>query len=181
MFLGRHTDLSSLNRLIRGKAGEFVNFALRQTAIALKERFVHGKWESEMDFVVHGIRDDRLCVIIITDDKFSAKSAERVLNKAIMDVMTALPKGWESTQEDCNKVKLEAEYMMIKNDEGSSLEQLQKELDETKGMVMDNIQQMMERQGKLEDIMKDSEDLSVSAQIFAKDAKKLKRCRCFGM
>ena len=40
---------------------------------------------------------------------------------------------------------------------------------------------MMERQGKLEDIMKDSEDLSVSAQIFAKDAKKLKRCRCFGM
>ena len=60
-------------------------------------------------------------------------------------------------------MKLEAEYMAIKNDEGSSLEQLQRELDETKGMVMDNIQQMMERQGKLDDIMKDSEDLSASA------------------
>lgn len=75
-----------------------------------------------MDFVVHGIRDDRLCIIIITDEKFSAKTAERVLNKAVLDVRAALPNGWESVQDDCNKVKLEAEYMMIKNDEGSSLE-----------------------------------------------------------
>ena len=97
MFLGRYTNLSSLNRLIRGKAGEFVNFAFRQTAIALKDRYVHGKWESEMDFVVHGIRDDRLCIIIITDEKFSAKSAERVLNKAMMNVRAALPSGWENT------------------------------------------------------------------------------------
>lgn len=134
-----------------------------------------------MDFVVHGIRDDRLCIIIITDEKFSAKSAERVLNKAMLDVRAALPNNWESITADCNKVKLEAAFMMIKNDEGSSLEQLQRELDETKGMVMDNIQQMMERQGKLEDIMKESEDLSASAQIFAKEAKKLRKCRCFGM
>ena len=88
---------------------------------------------------------------------------------------------WANAAADRDAVPLQRQFAAFQNDKGTSAEQLQRELEETKGLVLDNIKLLIDRQGKLDEILKDSEDLSAVAKEFARDTKKLARCRCFGM
>jgi synaptobrevin family protein YKT6 len=54
--------------------------------------------------------------------------------------------------------------------------QIQKDLEETKDIVTRNIQQMLNRGEKLEDLLERSEHLSQDSKQFVIRAKKLNRC-----
>ncbi|CAL6080906.1 Synaptobrevin [Hexamita inflata] len=181
VFLGLSQDLSKLNSLVRSKAGEFVRFACRQTASVLEDKPVHGKFDQNMDFIVHGLKCGKLCMVVISNQAYPIQTANRLMKKQVQDVMGRLPTGWAGLEVDSNNVDLKLELAEYKTDSGSQLNQLQVELDETKQLVFDNIQGMMQRNRKLDEIVADSEDLSAMAKEFANDTKKLARCRCFGM
>lgn len=181
VFLGQVVDTACLGLLVRQKAGEFLRFAFRQTAAALADRPVHGKWDDAMDFVVHGVRAGKLCLVAITSAAFPAQTALRLLRAQLQEIQAQLPVNWANSTSDRNVVQLQQQLLAFQTDKGTSAEQLQRELEETKGMVLDNIKLLIDRQGKLDEILKDSEDLSAVAKEFAADSKKLSRCRCFGM
>jgi len=62
--------------------------------------------------------------------------------------------------------------------EADKVMKIQKELDETKEIVIKNIGQMLDRGEKLNDIAAKSNDLSFQSKAFADRAEDLTRCGC---
>jgi synaptobrevin family protein YKT6 len=60
--------------------------------------------------------------------------------------------------------------------EADKIMKMQKDLDETKQILLKSIDQLMERGEKLEDLIARTEDLSLSTQTFLKQSKKMNRC-----
>ena len=61
-------------------------------------------------------------------------------------------------------------------DEADSLSKIHKDLDETKIILIDNIEQLMNRGEKLDDLVTKSEGLSSSAKMFYKQSRKANSC-----
>lgn len=117
---------------------------------------------------------------VLTNHEYPTRVAYSLLTKAL-DKFTALhaPEELSRIQKDTSLqvpalVQLISQYQTP--EEADEILKVQKNLDETREVLFETIDALIERQGKLEDLIDRSEDLSFKSKVFMKDAEKLNSC-----
>lgn len=129
------------------------------------------------------VRSDNLAGVLIADHEYPGRVAHTLLTKVLDDFNAKItsdqwPNGNEQT---INFTQLPA-YLSKYQDprEADALTKIQGELDETKIILRNTIEAVLERGEKLDDLVSKSESLSMQSKAFYKTAKKTNSCCNFG-
>ncbi|XP_030378163.1 synaptobrevin homolog YKT6 [Scaptodrosophila lebanonensis] len=175
------SDLQSFSFFQRGTVNEFMSFAsktiVERTPQALRQSI---KQDTYMCHVY--VRADNLAGVLIADHEYPQRVAHTLVTK-ILDDFTAKvsadqwPNGTEvSIAFDSLPIFL-ARYQDPK--EADPLTKMQNDLDETKIILKNTIEAVLERGEKLDDMVVKSEKLSMQSKAFYKTAKKTNSCCSF--
>jgi len=171
-------DLQSVGFFQRGSVQEFLVF----TSNMLVERTTPGSRRSvkEQDYFCHVfVRADGLSAVLVSDADYPTRVAHTLLTKVLDDVTTAHGSEWQNgTQETFRNYKsLDAFLTRYQNPrEADALSKIQAELDETKIIMHNTIEAVLERGEKLDDLVSKSEGLSAQSKMFYKTARKTNSC-----
>ncbi|KAH0576418.1 Synaptobrevin [Spironucleus salmonicida] len=169
IFLASQYNSESINFLIRSKTLELAKFASRNLANSLKDNeFIQAKFNDSHNFAIYGKRAGNLISICVQSE---TKQALSFLNQILR---TFKNRDFAEVKFDCNCVNLKE----IKVD--NSLNNLQNELEETKNLVYENLENVIKRGQNIDEIYAKTIDLSDGAKAFLQASKKMK-CRCLGM
>ena len=172
------TDLTSFGFFQRGSVAEFMNF----TAKIITERSAVATRSSvkEQEYIAHAyVRDDNLTAVLISDQEYNKRVAHSLLNKVLDEFSKVVPsKQWPTIQENmANYTELPALLSKYQNPkEADALTKLQLDLDETKIILHQTIESVLQRGEKLDDLVAKSEDLGLQSKTFYKTAKKTNAC-----
>ncbi|KFM74279.1 Synaptobrevin-like protein YKT6, partial [Stegodyphus mimosarum] len=124
------------------------------------------------------VRADRLSAALISDHEYPHRVAHTLLNKILEQFTSKVPpSAWAG---DPNSVafpgleKFLSDYQDPRS--ADSLTKIQDELDETKIILHNTLQAVLERGEKLDDLVVKSEQLSVQSKAFYKTARKTNSC-----
>ena len=109
----------------------------------------------------HLLKNNGSAVIIITDKEYPHQVAKKILFQVISS----------NTKVDLNKV-----HQKFKNPKTDKLYNLSVELDEVKTIMVENIEKILGRGEKLDDIVDRTNLLNISSKKFLKESKKLNSC-----
>lgn len=186
VFLALATCTQGVNALVRGKTKEYIRFASREAAKSIAPNTaVRAKWDN-MDYILHGKKlSNGLTAIILTSAAYSPRIAQVRIGTLLSTVAGGLPASWMRATEDCLDIKGEGGLVPLKDfleamqnpSNVDKLSEMRQEMEDTKDIVYQNLEKLLERGNKLEDVLKRSDDLSGAAKMFALEAKKANRCR----
>ncbi|KRZ45537.1 Synaptobrevin -like protein YKT6, partial [Trichinella pseudospiralis] len=126
------------------------------------------------------IRADCLSGLVVTDEEYPSRVAHNLLSKVLEDFSAKVPPSvWKVDREpehiDYNGLdSFLARYQDPKT--ADAMTRVQEELDETKIILHNTIQAVLERGEKLDDLVERSEGLNVQSKMFYKQARKMNRC-----
>ncbi|EDV20838.1 Synaptobrevin-like protein YKT6 [Trichoplax sp. H2] len=169
------SDLASFGYFQRSSVQEFMLF----TSKLLTERTQPGQRVSvkEQDYLCHTyIRSDGLAAVLIADHEYPARVAFTVLTKTLDDFTAAIPKSsWKPGQ--ANAINLEEMLSKYQNPKDADpMMKVQADLDETKVVLHNTIDAVLQRGEKLDDLVQKSDNLSYSSRAFYTTAKKTNSC-----
>lgn len=131
-------------------------------------------------YVVHCyVRLDGLAASVISDKEYSERVAFSLINEIMREYEATNKGAWKAEQKDKNEEpKFLQEYIKKYQDptEADKLLKIQKNLDEVKGIMHKNIDELLKRGVKLDDLMQKSEDLSATSVVFYQKSKDTNRC-----
>jgi synaptobrevin homolog YKT6 len=135
---------------------------------------------SHESYVVHCyVRSDGLGGTVITDSDYPARVAFVLLGQILEDFTSAIGDAWKSctVPESIAFPPLE-EYLQKYQDPSSAdkITKIQKDLDETTGILHKTIDDILKRGEKLDTLVERSNDLSAQSKMFYKQAKKTNSC-----
>jgi len=175
-------DLSSFSMFNRGSAKEIATFSSREVVArtAVGQKLCIRNDKLEMDFICHTyVNSQKVGGAVITMGPYPQRVAFALLSKA-MDLAT-LQHGDKllSSTKDINldvtgMADLLSKYQ--KPDSADPIMKIDKDLRETKDIMMLNIEKILERGEKIEDLVDRTNELSTSSKLFVKQAEKLNRC-----
>lgn len=150
-------DLTSFSFFQRSSAAEFMRF----TAKTMMERMKMGERASlkQDNYLIHCYRDSK-CIAFVTDEEYSGRLAFGAINSMIND--------------QTNLDTLFLKYSDPKQTD--SILKVQNELDETKIILHNTINAVLERGEKLDDLVNKSNALSMQSKAFYKTAKRTNSC-----
>ncbi|XP_062701184.1 synaptobrevin homolog YKT6 [Aedes albopictus] len=129
------------------------------------------------------VRADNLGAVLISDHEYPHRVAHTLLTKVLDDFNVKIgsdqwPSGSESS---INFTTLPATLSKYQDPrEADALTKMQEDLDETKIILRNTIEAVLERGEKLDDLVFKSEELSIQSKAFYKTAKKTNSCCNFG-
>ncbi len=131
-------------------------------------------------YVVHCyVRSDGLGGTVTTDLEYSPRIAYGLLGPLLEDFTASLGDTWKTCTVPGSIAfpKIE-EYLQKYQDPASvdKITKIQKDLDETTQILHKNIDSVLERGIKLDDLITRSNDLSAQSKMFYKQAKKTNSC-----
>lgn len=176
--LKSHYDLQSFSFFQRGSVQEFIQFASK----TITERTSPCTRQSVKQdvYMCHVyVRSDNLAAVLIADHEYPGRVAHTLLTK-IMDDFSAKVSSdqWPNgTEQSISFTQLPA-YLAKYQDprEADPLTKMQNDLDETKIILRNTIEQVLIRGEKLDDLVSQSEELSAQSKAFYKTAKKTNSC-----
>ncbi|CAG9806162.1 unnamed protein product [Chironomus riparius] len=176
--LKSHYDLQSFSFFQRGSVQEFIQFASK----TITERTSPCTRQSVKQdvYMCHVyVRSDNLAAVLIADHEYPGRVAHTLLTK-IMDDFSAKVSSdqWSNgTEQSISFTQLPA-YLTKYQDprEADPLTKMQNDLDETKIILRNTIEQVLIRGEKLDDLVSQSEELSAQSKAFYKTAKKTNSC-----
>jgi synaptobrevin homolog YKT6 len=135
---------------------------------------------SHESYVVHCyVRSDGLGGTVITDSDYPARVAFVLLGQILEEFTTSIGDAWMSctVPESISFPSLE-EYLQKYQDPSSAdkITKIQKDLDETTGILHKTIDDILKRGEKLDTLVERSNDLSAQSKMFYKQAKKTNSC-----
>eukprot|EP00602_Paraphysomonas_sp_CaronLab_P008416 CAMPEP_0185027468 /NCGR_PEP_ID=MMETSP1103-20130426/12548_1 /TAXON_ID=36769 /ORGANISM="Paraphysomonas bandaiensis, Strain Caron Lab Isolate" /LENGTH=128 /DNA_ID=CAMNT_0027561475 /DNA_START=278 /DNA_END=664 /DNA_ORIENTATION=- len=124
------------------------------------------------------MRTDGLCACATVDKEYPARVAYSLLSKILEDFDSAFP-NWR--RESRNEALLwpALDEAVVKYQDPSQADQImriQRNLDETKDILHNTIDTVLERGEKLEDLVERSGELSAQSKLFYKQAKRTNSC-----
>lgn len=129
------------------------------------------------------VRGDNLGAVLIADQEYPQRVAHTFLTKILDDFTLKVPSElWANGSEtSINFTQLPA-YLAKYQDprEADALTKMQDDLDETKIILKNTIEAVLERGEKIDDLVNKSEALSFQSKAFYKTAKKTNSCCNFG-
>ena len=164
-------DFSNLNFMYRKNAIEIADFAALNLATSPNtEARVSAE---EKNFLFHILRNTNGAVAIIVADKDYPSRAAFSILREIMDeyINNGMSfKGGKSQVMQTGIVK----YQDPTN--ADKILKIQSNLEETKQIMVQNLEKALGRGESLEDMLQKSKDISASSQMFAREAKKTNKC-----
>lgn len=125
------------------------------------------------------VRADNLAGVLIADHEYPQRVAHTLLTKVLDDFTQKVPAElWASGNENTTDFSLLPGYLAKYQDprEGDALTRMQDDLDETKIILKNTIEAVLDRGEKLDDLVNKSEALSFQSKAFYKTAKKTNSC-----
>jgi synaptobrevin homolog YKT6 len=129
------------------------------------------------------VRSDNLSAVLVADHEYPGRVAHTLLTKVCDDfAMKVSVDQWPNGNESNISFTQLPAYLSKYQDprEADALTKMQGDLDETKIILRNTIEAVLERGEKLDDLVAKSEDLSVQSKAFYKTAKKTNSCCNFG-
>ncbi|CAI4231148.1 unnamed protein product [Auanema sp. JU1783] len=172
-------DLSSFGFFQRGSVQEFMLF----TGRLLVERSGMGARSSvkENEYYLHCyVRADGLAAVSVTDAEYQARVAMSFMTRVLDDFTAKVPSvQWKQiqTEKDCTYAGLEDLLKKWQTPrEADPMTRVQEEVEETKIVMHNTIQSVLDRGEKLDDLVKKSENLSDQSKLFYTQARKMNKC-----
>ena len=171
-------DLQSFGYFQRSTVQEFMMF----TGKIIVERSSAGSRASvkEKDYMCHVyVNENGLSGVAITDADYPQRVAFNMLNKIIDEFSAQVSSSLYTTADPSSYTFTSCQTYLEKYQNPSQADpmtRVQTELDETKVIVYNTIEQVLQRGEKLDDLVAKSEGLSTSSRTFYKTAKKTNSC-----
>lgn len=175
-------DLQQFSFFQRSSIQEFMAF----TSKIISERCAVGTRQSvkEQEYMCHVfVRIDGLAGVVISDHEYQYRVAHNLLNKCLDDFSTKVPSHlWPSTHETAIAyTDLPATLARWQNPrDADAITKVQEEVEDTKIILHNTIEAVLERGEKLDDLVQKSEMLSLQSKTFYKTARKTNSCCNFG-
>lgn len=175
--LAEEKDLSSFSFFQRSSVDQFMTF-FAQT-IAERTDIDQRQSIEEGDYVGHVYtRKEGISGVLITDKSYPIRPAFTLLNKICEDFLS------QNSVEKIDKSTTTIEFSELSNylikyqnpNEADALMKVQQELDETKIILQQSIENVLQRGEKLDSLVDKSEALTSSSKTFYKQAKKTNSC-----
>ncbi|XP_025410023.1 synaptobrevin homolog YKT6 [Sipha flava] len=171
-------ELQSFGYFQRKSVQEFMGFVTK----TIVERTASAARQSvkEKEYMCHVyVRADNLAGVLISDDEYPHRVAHTLLTKTLDEFSAKVPShSWpklNETQVTFNELNIMlAKYQNPK--EADAMTKIQQDLDETKIILHNTIEAVLERGEKLDDLVAKSEGLSMQSKAFYKTAKKTNAC-----
>jgi len=171
-------DLSSISFFQRGTAQDFITFTSR----ILVERTGVGARQSvkEAEYMCHVfVRADRLAVVCVSDHEYPPRVAHTMMQRLSEDFAGQVPaQEWSKGQEVSGFTGQCEVYLGKFQDptQSDAMSRLQSDLDDTKIVLHNTIEAVLQRGEKLDDLVDKSEALSMQSKAFYKTARKTNSC-----
>jgi len=171
-------DLSSISFFQRGTAQDFITFTSR----ILVERTGVGARQSvkEAEYMCHVfVRADKLAVVCVSDHEYPPRVAHTMMQRLSEDFagQVSAPE-WSKGQEVSGFTGQCEVYLSKFQDptQSDAMSRLQSDLDDTKIVLHNTIEAVLQRGEKLDDLVDKSEALSMQSKAFYKTARKTNSC-----
>ncbi|XXG94421.1 palmitoyltransferase [Hypoxylon texense] len=162
----------------RTVVGEFMYMYAKTLAERTKpgQRIDIEEYERKCTFHAYA-RSEGICGVIATDLEYPKLAAHRLLNRVLDEFLTAYPKPTSWSTGKLTMPQLQ-EYLTQYQDphKADVLLRIQDELNETKITMHKNIENVLERGEKIDDLVAKSEGLSTQSKMFYQQAKKQNSC-----
>lgn len=175
--LAQATALDSFGYFERGTVKQFTTFFSKTVAsrVALGQR----SSVEQKEYVVHAhVRSNALAAVAVCDKEYPPRVAFTLLMKLMEDFMGAHPDArWAAAQAELPFPGLDAAIAKYQNPrEADAIMRIQNDLDETKIVLHNTIEGLLERGVKLDNLVEKSTDLSANSKMFYTTAKKQNSC-----
>lgn len=171
-------DLSSFSFFQRSSIQEFMTF----TSALIVERTSQGTRASvkEQEYLCHVyVRNDNLGAVVIADTEYPQRVCFTLLDKVLEEFSRQVDSiDWPSGNPDTINYKaLDIHLSKYQNPrEADAMTKVQAELDETKIILHNTMESLLERGEKLDDLVAKSEHLGNQSKAFYKTARKQNSC-----
>ncbi|KAL5470883.1 hypothetical protein EMCRGX_G028930 [Ephydatia muelleri] len=165
-------ELSSFGFFQRNAIREFMAFS--SSVIVERTQVGQRQTVKEQDYLCHVyVRSDQLACVVITDKDYPTRVCFTVMNK-VLDMYSAdfTRSSWSQAATDLSYPPLDtllAKYQEPR--EADPLMKVQADLDETKIVLHETLEAMMQRGEKLDDLVSKTDMLSGTSKAFYKEAK----------
>eukprot|EP01097_Dermamoeba_algensis_P001329 TRINITY_DN1505_c0_g1_i2.p1 TRINITY_DN1505_c0_g1~~TRINITY_DN1505_c0_g1_i2.p1 ORF type:complete len:193 (+),score=25.85 TRINITY_DN1505_c0_g1_i2:161-739(+) len=171
-------ELSSFGWLQKGSVQEVLTFVSKEVAKRSNpgERQTVANQEHYAHIIV---RPDQLACVVVSDQEYPARVAFSLILSAFDEFLKVNPEEWKRAEKDTTVSVPPIDKLLLEYQDPSKADkimQIQKDLDETKGVLIKSIDQLLERGEKLETLAQRSEDLSLSTKQFVSRSKELNSC-----
>lgn len=125
------------------------------------------------------VRPDNLAGVCVTDQEYEDRVSFTMLSKILEEFsQTVHPSTWPTLQEkDCDFKRLPELLKKWQNPrEADALMRVQDEVEETKVVLHNTMQSVLERGERLDDLITASENLSDQSKMFYTQARKMNKC-----
>lgn len=175
-------ELTSFNYFQRGSVQEFMAFVSK--TIVERTHAPSRQSVKEGEYMCHVyVRGDNLAGVLISDYEYPTRVAHTMITKVLDEFAVKNPPAvWPSgTEATIDFPQLNVYLAKYQNpSEADAMTKIQEELDETKIILHNTIEAVLERGEKLDDLVAKSEGLSIQSKAFYKTARKTNSCCTFG-
>ena len=133
----------------------------------------------DLEYVVHVyMRGDGLCGCLTCDNEYPPRVAFTILGKLLDDFDQYEPKWKREVRNEAITWPALEDYILRYQDPANAdqITRIQRNLDETKEVLHQTIDSVLQRGEKLEDLVDKSSELSSQSKLFYKQAKKVNSC-----
>ncbi|XP_029051553.1 synaptobrevin homolog YKT6 isoform X2 [Osmia bicornis bicornis] len=171
-------DVESFSFFQRGSVKEFMSFVSK----TIVERTQNSSRQSvkEGDYMCHVyVRADNLAAVLISDHEYPRRVAHTLITKVMDEFSLKYPQStWDTLSEaTIDFAQLNVYLAKYQNpNEADALTKMQNDLDETKIILHNTLEAVLQRGEKLDDLVSKSEGLSAQSKAFYKTARKTNSC-----
>jgi len=187
VLLASACDLSPFGFFKRGTVKEFFTFASREIASRTNAGETNSVCHEPTEgiegfakFLCHAkVNAAKLGCVVITDGTYPPRAAYGLMNQSIEAMVKEHGDKLSTYTKDAILPCVGVDGLLVRSqkpDEFDAMSKINKDLDETKDIMIRNIDKLLERGEKLEDLAKKSQDLSDSSKLFLRQSEKLNRC-----
>ncbi|KAI4464928.1 synaptobrevin ykt6 [Holotrichia oblita] len=174
-------DLQSFNFFQRGSVQEFMGFVsktiVERTSAPSRQSVKEGEYMCHVY-----VRADNLAGVVISDHEYPSRVSHTLITKILDEFSQKVPpSSWSViTERDVVFPQLNAYLAKYQNPrEADAMTKIQEDLDETKIILHNTIDAVLQRGEKLDDLVAKSEGLSMQSKAFYKTARKTNSCCTF--
>jgi len=168
-------DVSSFGFFQRNSVGEFIRFT--HTLVMEKTSLGDRKSVKQEAYLAHCyVQSDGLAACCICDEDYPRRPAYVMLSKVLEDFASAHPNWRQVNSAEFNLTNILQKWQDPQT--ADSILKVQNELDETKQIVSETLEKILDRGQKLDDLVSRSNELSEQSKAFYKTAKKTNSWCC---